>query len=40
MITTPELVKTVILGISIVFTLRMLKKPKSWNEIELIGRKK
>ena len=40
MITIEEIIKTVILGVTIVFVFRMLKKPKKWNEIELLMRKK
>lgn len=36
MITISEVVKTIILGVSIVYALRFLKKPKKWNEIERI----
>lgn len=36
MVTTSEVVKTIILGVSIVYALRLLRKPKKWNEIERI----
>lgn len=36
MITTQEIIKTIILGFAIVYSYRMLKKPRRWNEIERV----
>jgi hypothetical protein len=36
MITTSEIVKTLILGVAIVWAFRKLSRPKKWNEIERI----
>jgi hypothetical protein len=36
MITKMEIIKTMILGLSIVWSFKKLKKKKKWNEIERI----